>query len=350
MLIKKMDNEKTLTLDELKGVVAESVKETVGADVETLKNEISTLKAGKSETKEALAEKSAEFIKALVEGRLAVKTVTTNVASFGYTVPTTLANAILETKDKISKIRSKAFVFQMDGDFQLPVQGTGVTAYWVSTEADADITESNPTVTKQTLKDYYLASRVRLPYKLLQTSALNIEQFVAKLSGRAMVATEETAFVAGDGSEKPTGIREASITAIPQAGANFAYDDVVNLHYGVPEQYRANGSYLASTSAIKLLRKIKDTTGNPIFNPQESTLFGKPLLEVTDIPENLGSSANETEIYFGDLQEYWIKDGTTMLAETKPVSGRLQVDLFMYQSVDGVVVNTDAFRKLTGVK
>lgn len=344
-----MDKEKSLTMEELKSVVAEGVKETVGADMTALKADIEALKATKTSDRAARAEKSAEFIKAVIDGK-AVKTITTNTNSFGYSVPTELASAIHETKDKLAKVRKYAFAFTMDGNFQLPTQGTGVTAYWVTTEADSDITESNPTVGKADLVDNYLASRVRIPYKLLNTSAVNIEDYVARLSARAMVSTEETAFVGGDGSGKPTGIRQASITAIPQASTSLAYDDIVDLFYGVPEQYRANGAFLASTGAIKLVRKLKDTMGLPIFDPQTQTLFGKPLLECTDIPENLGTSADTTEIYFGDLQEYWIKDGATMQAEVRPVTGRLQVDLFMYQAVDGVVVNTDAFRKLTGVK
>ncbi len=341
--------EKVMTMEELKSVVGETVKEAVGADITALKADIEAMKAVKTDEKLARAEKSAQFIKDLVEGK-AVKTITTGSSSFGYSVPTELADAIHETKDKIAKIRKYAFVFAMDGKYQLPTQGTGVTAYWVTTEADTDLTESNPTVEKTDLDDYYLASRVRIPYKLLQTSAVNIEQFVARLSARALASKEETAFVAGTGIDQPTGIRTASITGIAQAGANLAYDDVVNLFYGVPEQYRATGAFLASTSAIKLLRKLKDNNGLPIFNVQDQTVFGKPLLECTDIPENLGTSANETEVYFGDLQEYWIKDGQTMQSEVRPVQGRLQVDLFMYQAVDGVVVNTDAFRKLTGVK
>lgn len=342
-------NEKTLTMEELKGIVSESVKETIGNELSSVKTELEALKAVKTDAKAARAEKSAEFIKSIIEGK-EVKTITTNTNSFGYSVPTELADAIHEKKDKIAKIRKYAFVFAMDGKFQLPTEGTGVTAYWVTTEADSDISESNPTVDKTDLDDYYLAARVRVPYKLINTSAFDIENFVSKLSARELVRKEETAFVAGSGSSQPTGIRSASITDIALEGSALAYDDIVNLFYGVPEQYRSNGTFLASTMAIKALRKIKDTTNNPIFNPQEQTLFGRPLAECTDIPENLGTAGNETEIYFGDLQEYWIKDGQSMQAEVRPVQGRLQVDLFMYQSVDGVLVNTDAFRKLVGVK
>jgi HK97 family phage major capsid protein len=161
---------------------------------------------------------------------------------------------------------------------------------------------------------------------------------------------EETAFVSGDGTDRPEGIRTADITQVDQAAATFGYDDVVNLYYAVPEQYRMNGKWLVPTSGMKLLRKLKDSNGVPIFNPADSTIFGKQVLEVTDIAGNLGTSGNETEIYFGDLSEYWIKDGAQMTAENRTIPGRLQAEIIVYQAVDGVVVNTDAFRKLIGVK
>lgn len=342
-----------MTMEELKTLIGESVAESeMAKELTAIKGQIENSK--KNLSADERAEKSAEFVRELVakskgEAR-EYKTITTNTASFGYAVPTELANAIHEKKDKIAKIRKYAFVFQMDGKFDLPVEGTGVTSYWVTTEADTDITESNPTLGKSSLDDLYLAARVRVPYKLMNSTAISIENFVANLAARSLRSKEETAFVAGDGDGKPTGLRAASITAVPQASTNLSYDDLVNLYYAVPEQYREGGVWLASTEALKLVRKIKDEQKQPIFNMQEKAIFGRPVEESTDIPANLGSGSNETEIYFGDLSEYWIKDGVSMLSETRPVPGRLQVDIIVYQAVDGVVVNTDAFRKLTGVK
>jgi len=352
-----MKNEQNeMTEAELKGLIEESVKGSeIATDVASLKTQISDL--GKSLVKSASerAEKSASFIKALVAstkgGDLPVelKTVTTNNASFGYAVPTELADAIHEKKDKIAKIRKYAFSFKMDGKFDLPIEATGVTAYWVTTEADADITESNPTLTKKSLEDFYLAARVRVPYKLMNSSAINIEGFVASLASRGIRNAEETAFVAGDGSGKPTGIRLAGMTAISQASTHFTYEDLIDLIFTVPEQYREKAVLMTSTVGVKILRKLKDLDGQPIFDATLNTVLGYPLLECTDIPTNVGSGSNKTEMIFGDLQEYWIKDGETMLTEVRAVPGRLQVDVIVYEAVDGVCVNTDAFARMTNV-
>ena len=41
--------------------------------------------------------------------------------------------------------------------------------------------------TKKDLDDYYLAARVRVPYKLLDTSAINLVNYIATLSSRALL-------------------------------------------------------------------------------------------------------------------------------------------------------------------
>ncbi len=341
---------KEITMDELKAMFGDSVKELIPA----LKAEIvADLKAGlKDEVKvnsdEEKVEKSAEFIKGVCNGTLEKKAIDSTTDSFGYAVPTELASFILTAKDKIAKMRKYAFVFQMSGSFQLPAEGTGVTAYWVG--ENTEITESNPTLSKKNLGDYYLAARVLIPRKLINTSAYNIVNFVGQLCARALRNTEETAFIAGDGSSKPTGLRSASVGSTAQAGSALAYDDVVNLYYSLPEQYRENAVFITSALGMKALRKIKDTTNNPIFDLNTQTIMTKPVVESADIPENLGSSANTTEIYFGDMWYYWIKDGETMFVDTDKVLSKLQVELVVAQAVDGVYTLPSACKKLTGVK
>jgi len=341
---------KEITMDELKGIMADSVKEAIPA----LKSEIlSEVKAGlkdeaKDDSKDDDVEKSAQFIKDLCTGNLERKAVDSTSSSFGYTVPTELASFILTAKDKIAKIRKLAFVFSMSGNFQLPTEGTGVTAYWVG-ENDL-ITESNPTIGKKDLVDYYLAARVLIPRKLINTSAYNIVNFIGELCARKLRDTEETAFVAGDGNSKPTGLRLASISSIPQASTALTYDDIVNLFYLLPEQYRDGAVFITSAKGMKALRTIVDKNGVPIFDLRDQKVFGRPVVESADIPENLGSGADTTEIYFGDMWYYWIKDGENMFVDTDKVLSKLQIELVVAQAVDGVYTLPAACKKMTGVK
>lgn len=301
-------------------------------------------------------EEAAQFIKhkVLPQDRLkeyGVKAIDTGAPSFGAVVPTELYNAILEQSKRWQVIRKYAFVFQMSGKLDIPQEGTGVTGYWVA--ENAAITESSPTTAKATLDDHGVASLVYIPWKLMNTSAQNIVQFVAALSAKAITDKEESAFVNGDGSGKPLGIRQTSgITSIAQAGAAITYDDVVALYFSLPAGYRQNGQFLTSGKGARLLYTLKDDNNRPLFAPGQplDSMFNKPLIESEDIPANLGGGTDETEIWFGDLFNYWIKDGSQIEMATQDKIENLQTKVVLYKYVDGRVVNKAAFRKLTAVK
>lgn len=337
-----------VTMEALKGLIADGVKEIVGdLKTEILKETREGLREFKVVTDDEKIEKAAQFVKDVCLGNVE-KAVSSGNTSFGYTVPVELADYILTKKDKISKIRKLAFVFQLSGEFQLPMEGTGVTAYWVG--ENQNITDSNPTIDKKNLYDYYLAARVLIPRKLLNTSAFNIINYIGELCSRKLRDTEETTFVAGDGSGKPTGIRSASFGSINQAGANFTYDDLVNLFYELPEQYRQNAIFMTSSAGMKLLRKLKDLQGNPIFDVRDQTVFNRPVVESADIPANLGTGMDETEVLFFDPWYYWIKDGEAMFVDTDKKIATLQTELVVAEAVDGVFTLADAGKKLSGVK
>ncbi|MCF7819881.1 MAG: phage major capsid protein [Candidatus Pacebacteria bacterium] len=340
---------KEVTMDELKNIITDGIKEILpDMKSEILKEVKRDVKDVKSDTDEEKINKSADFIRKVCLGQVEEKAIDSSDTSFGHTVPTELADFILTKKDKISKMRKLAFVFQLSGDFQLPTEGAGVTAYWVA--ENQEITESNPTVSKKNLYDYYLAARVLIPRKLLNTSAYNIVNFIGELCSRKLRDTEEVAFVAGDGSEKPTGLRGASLGTLAQAGAEFSYDDLVDLFYELPEQYRQNAVFMTSSAGMKLLRKLKDNNGLPIFDVRDQTIFNRPVFESADIPANLGAGTDETEIFFFDPWYYWIKDGEKMFVDTDKVISKLQTELVVAEAVDGVYTLPDAGKKLTAVK
>jgi len=344
--------EKTLSMDDLKVMIQEGVKGAMKDDKteERLKNIEKLMESKSVDGEEKQLKEAKTFVKDLVSGKLTEeKAISTDSGSFGYTVPTKLASTVLSKRDKIAKMRPLATTFKMSGPFQLPTEGTACTAYWVG--ENTEVTESSPTTGKKSLDDYYLSARVLIPYKLLDTSAINIVNYVGNLASRALNIKEETAFVAGDGSSKPTGLRQESVGNVYLEGASIAYNDLVNLFYELKEQYRkGNCVFLTSTAGIKLLKKIKDGDSRPIFDVRDNTIFGKPVLETEDIPATLGTSGNETEIWFGDFSYYWIKDGVKMIAESDKDIKNMQVEMVMHQATDGKLVLTESFKMLTGVK
>jgi len=345
-------DEKTLTMEELKSVIGETLAE--NSDIKSildLKTQLEANSKSKEVTAEEKAKETKEFITKLVTGKMESKvdiSVTDATASMGYTVPTSMAAAIAEKKDAIAKIRKNAFTFKLDGNFELPVDETACDAYWISTNEDAAITESAPTVDHIAFADNYLAVRVRLPLKLLNTAAFDLQNYVTTLGARALTLKEEVAYVGGSGTGEPKGLRIETITDVPQVGDHYAYSDLIALFYALPEQYRANAKFLTSAAGMAVLRGLKDLAGIPLFTPNDNSIFGKEVMESANIPANLGGST-KTEIYFGDFSYYWIKDGQSLQATVTPLSDRLQRDLIVFESTDGHLTNADAFRKQTAV-
>ena len=303
------------------------------------------------------AEVSANFIKSISvpESRhkeFGVKAITTETSSMGYSMPTELAGAILEKKEQSSKVRARSFVFQMSGNFDLAVENVAVTGYWVSD--NTAITESSPTLAKKFFNDNYVAARVLLPWQLLNATPIAIENYISSLMGRKLARAEEEKFIGGDGTTYPLGIRDSgsSITSLDQASTALVIGDVKKLFYALPEVYRQNASFLSSTNGKLIVDSLKDTQGRPLFPVEQALdmLFKKPFDESDHIPANLGTGTDETEIYFGDFNYYWIKEGTSLTMASMPKISNLQTELVAYQAVDGGVTIADAFRVLKKVK
>jgi HK97 family phage major capsid protein len=351
---KKQQEIKEISMEELKGLLSDSVKELLPElktqIVDELKPSLVT-EGTKEATKEEKMEVAKKFLVDLVEGKLERKdnAIGSGTASFGYTIPTELASAILEKKDKIAKMRKVAFTFNLAGPFQLPTEGTGVTAYWVTESEEID--ESTPTIGKKDLVDYYLAARVLMPRQLLNTSAYNVVEYVSRLMSRAISRQEESSFIVGSGSGQPTGFRGMTGHNVDaQDGATLAYNDMVDVFYGLKEQYRQGAIWMTSAMGMKAIRKIKDSNGIPIFNVNDSTVFSRPVIESEDIPANLGTSANETELWLFDPSYYWIKDGDNMFMDTDKIIKTLQIELVAAEAIDGVYTLPAAAFQLQAVK
>ena len=334
---------KEVSVKGLKTIVNKVVSENMKSIEETISAKFANIKTQEN-TKENGVKESAEFLKALCLGN---KAINGTVGSFGYSVPTTLANMIQEGLDKEAVMRKYCFTFRMAGNYQLPQDGTGVTSYWVA--QNEEITESSPTIGKTDLVDLYLATRVLIPRGLLNSTPMNLTNYITNLCVRSITIEEETSFVAGAGTTEPTGLRSADVDSIAQASTGLAYKDMINLMYSLKRQYRKSAVFLTSTNGVKALMNVLDENNRPIFDPTNNTVLGKPLIESEDIPSTLGSSADATEIWFGDLSYYYIKDGEEMFMESIKVPSKLQTEIVLAKAVDGVYTLDEAMKKMTAV-
>jgi HK97 family phage major capsid protein len=206
--------------------------------------------------------------------------------------------------------------------------------------------------------------------ELFDDAGFNVYNLFVQLFATAFRVAEEKAFMTGSGVGQPEGIRTigalSSQTIAQKGGAagSLAYQDIINLVYAVPPQYRNGAVFLMHNNIVQACRKIIDANGRPIWvepttfgdvaQGQPPRLVGFPVLTQMHIPTNLGSNGAQSEIWFLNLKWYYIFDRQQFAAETTLEGAgafeKHQQILKLTQRVDGQLALQDPVAVLTGVQ
>src|SRR4029453_6666120 len=82
-----------------------------------------------------------------------------------------------------------------------------------------------------------------------------------------------THFTVGTGTGQPQGVVTGATlgkTGIVGQTTAIIYDDLVDLEHAVDPLYRPGSSYMMADSSLKVIKKLKDTAGRPIWQPGPS--------------------------------------------------------------------------------
>ena len=241
-------------------------------------------------------------------------------AQGGYTVPSEVATSVADALKAYGGMRSVAEVFRTTSgsDINFPTSdGTSETGELIGENATA--TGLDPTFGVVTLKTYKFSSKVvAVPFELLQDSSIDMEGFVTSRQVTRLGRVTNTYFTTGTGIGQPLGIVTASVAGkVGTSGQTLTvtYDDLIDLVHSVDPAYRGFGncSFMMNDSSLKVIRKLKDSTGRPIFLPGydglagalPDTLLGYPIKINQDVPV---MAANAKSILFGDFTHYKIRD------------------------------------------
>lgn len=165
----------------------------------------------------------------------------------------------------------------------------------------------------------YSSKSIALPFELIQDSIIGIEDYVLRLLATRIGRIQNKHFTIGAGTTEPFGIvTKASSGKAGATGQTLTvlYDDLVDLEHSVDPAYRGNAKYMLHDSSVKVLRKIKDTQGRPIFVPgyeanalinggAPDSLMGRQIVVNQDVPV---MAASAKSILFGDFSKYTIRD------------------------------------------
>lgn len=249
---------------------------------------------------------------------------TTTDAEGGYTVQTDVAQSVMDALAAYGGMREAADVFQsaMGNPLQYPTSdGTSETGELIAENTTA--TSADPSFGAVTLNTYKFSSKIiAVPFELLQDSAVDMEAFIRGRIVDRLGRITNTYFTTGTGTAQPRGIvtaASAGKTGTTGQTTTVIFDDLVDLVHSVDPAYRASGRcrFMMADSSLKVVRKLKDSQGRPIFlpgydglgGPMGDAILGYPVTINQDVA---AMAANAKSILFGDFWYYKIRDVMAM--------------------------------------
>lgn len=194
----------------------------------------------------------------------------------GYLVPDEFERQLIEALEEENVFRTLATVITTaSGDRKIPIVSDKGEASWIDEEGTFPL--SDDTFGQKSLGAYKVGTALKVSTELLNDAAFDLEAYISREFGRRLGAKEEEAFWVGDGKNKPTGIFDATGgagTGVTAASASVTFDDMLELYYSLKSPYRKKGTWAMNDATVKALRKVKDTTGQYIWQP--SVVAGVP--------------------------------------------------------------------------
>lgn len=271
----------------------------------------------------------------------------------GYLVPDEYERTLVEALEEENVFRQMAKVIRTSsGDRKIPVVATKGTASWIDEEGA--YTESDDSFGQVSIGAYKVGTMIKVSEELLNDSVFDLESYIAKEFARRIGAKEEEAFFTGDGSGKPLGVlaatggAETGVTAASSTAVTA--DELMDLFYSLKSPYRKKAVWVLNDSTIKAVRKLKDSTGQYLWQPSlvartPDTLLGRPVKTSAYMPV---IAAGAKTIAFGDFSYYWIADrqGRSFKRLNELYAANGQVGFLGSQRVDGKLVLSEAVKVL----
>lgn len=245
-------------------------------------------------------------------------------------LPTSFIGQLYKFLVDTSSIRqANPSVFSTSSGENLVVPRSTAEGSAVWTGEGAALTAGDPTISSVTLGAYKVGKIIQISSELLADEGFDVVGFLAESAGRNIGIAVDTAYVVGTGTNQPTGFvgsatvgitaanGTGSLVGLPTSGASIGADVLIDLFHSVIPQYRPRGSFLMADSTIKVVRKLKDSTGQYIWQPalvagQPDTILGRPVYA----DPNMAAIGTSTKpIAFGDFGGYFIRDVTPIRFE-----------------------------------
>ena len=225
-------------------------------------------------------------------------------SGIGYLLPQHLETKLVNAMNTISVLRPLCTEVTTSGDSALPIVNGHGKAAWVPESHPIPLVKD--AFDRVNLDSHKLAAIVRVTSELLKDSAIDIEAYLAATFADRLAVSEEEAFLAGDGVDKPLGlIHQAKVGCTTEAAGSVSIEDVLNLICSVPEKHRRNGTLLMNDNTLLHLYQEAMVQGKQLLFNKPDTFFGMPIVRCASMPD---AQPGSIPILFGDFKQVYINN------------------------------------------
>ncbi len=232
------------------------------------------------------------------------------------TVPTSFYDQLVAHLIEVSGVmQTNPTVLNTSSGENLQIPKTTAHGTAASAAEAAVLPSGDPAFGLVTLGAYKFGWTGRVSRELVDDTGVDLQGYLAMQAGRALGNKFGSDLVTGTGTSQPTGFMTSATigvtgTTTGQGGAP-QYVDLVDLMYSVISPYRSSRScyWIMRDATVGSLRKLRDTTGQPIWQPSMQVgapdlLLGKPL--VTD-PFMPAVATGAQSVAFGDFSQFFVR-------------------------------------------
>jgi len=252
-------------------------------------------------------------------------------------------------------------------DYQELVSIHGGTSGWVAETGTRSATGTpNLRNRKPTWGELYAFPQVS--EWSVQDIQFNVADWLTNDVAEGMSNALSTSLWNGDGSDKPTGMTTSAPVATDdhasplRAGSAYEFialtnspqtlngDGIIDLVYALNPRYRSGAKFAMNTVTQGYVRKLKDTTGQYLWQPslqvgQPDRLLGYEVFTW----ENMGNptTGDALPIAFGDFaRAYVLASRTELMIQSESVTNPGYVRFYVRRRYGGIPLNNDAVKFL----
>lgn len=207
----------------------------------------------------------------------------------GAVIPTTIADRIIATVKRVAPILELSDFYNVKGDLTFVVEDEATSKTTCAYVGEFQELESTTNKFKSVvLKGNVVGVLTKVSKSLINNAGFDIVNYVITKVAEAIVTFLDNEML--NGSTKIQGLLQARQQVTAGAAAALTADDLINLQFAIPQNYRGNGVFIMNPDTFKACAKLKNAQGEYLLNKDITngfgyTLLGRPVFESDNMPK-----------------------------------------------------------------